>query len=295
MTAREQGFLLLSSHFGDPGRKVLTAPQMRILAGRARLIPNEDREMRPEDLIAVGYDRAMAERIVGLLQDTEQLQWYVRRGRKQDCIPVTRVSAGYPERLRNRLGLDSPGCLWVKGDIALLAEPMIALVGSRELLMPNREFAREAGRQAAYQGYVLVSGNARGADRAAQDACLEAGGRVVSVVADSLEEKPLRKNVLYLSEDGFDLPFSTQRALSRNRIIHALARRTLVAQCDLGKGGSWDGTTYNLRRELSPVFCFDDGSPAMAELVQMGAVAIAMRELADLGQLQENTLNFIDQ
>lgn len=251
--------------------------------------------MIPEDLIAVGYDRAMAKRIVGLLQDTEQLQWYLRRGKKQDCVPVTRVSDGYPKVLRKRLGLDSPGCLWAKGDLTLLESPVIALVGSRELLPHNREFAREAGRQAALQGYVLVSGNARGADRAAQDACLEAGGQVVSVVVDSLEEKPLRKNVLYLSEDGFDRPFSTQRALSRNRVIHSLAGRTLVAQSDLGKGGTWDGTTHNLRHDLSPVFCFDDGSAAMAELCSMGATAIAIHELTDLEQLQKNILNFIDQ
>lgn len=295
MTVREQGFLLLSSHLGDPSRKVLTAAQLRTLAGRAKLLSKEDREMTPEDLIAVGYDRAMAARIVGLLQDTDQLLWYVRRGKRQGCVPVTRVSAAYPDALRKRLGPDSPGCLWVKGDISLLNEPMIALVGSRELLAPNREFAREAGRQAARQGYVLLSGNARGADRTAQDACLEAGGRVVSVVADSLEAQPLRRNVLYLSEDGFDLPFSPQRALSRNRVIHSLARRTLVAQCDLEKGGTWDGTTKNLRRGLSPVYCFDDGSAAMAELCQRGAARITAKELADLGRLQENIWNFIDQ
>ena len=295
MTPREAGFLLLSSHLGDPARKVLTVSQLRTLANRARELPNEDREMTAEDLISIGYDRGMAERMIALLSAEEQLDWDVKKGQKQNCVPITRISEAYPAVLRRRLGLDSPGCLWAKGDIRLLTKPAVALVGSRELKGENRGFAREVGRQAALQGYVLISGNARGADSAAQESCLEAGGQVISVVADCLEDHPMQDNVLYLSEDGFDLPFSAQRALSRNRIIHSLGKVTFAAQCDMEKGGTWDGTTKNLRFGWSPVFCFGDGSEAMTELSQMGAALIGREELEDFQRLQGNTLNFIDQ
>ena len=80
------------------------------------------------------------------------------------------------------LGDDAPGCLWAKGNLELLSRPMISLVGSRDIMPRNLEFARELGRQAALQGFVLVSGNARGADRAAQSACLEAGGADVETL-----------------------------------------------------------------------------------------------------------------
>lgn len=295
MTGREAGFLLLSSHLGDPERRVLTAAQLRNLAKRARLLKNEDREMTAEDLLGIGYDRAMAQRILHLLSDTEQLSWYVKRGERQGCVPITRVSEAYPAALKYRLGLDSPGCLWAKGDISLLKKPAVALVGSRELNPENREFAAEVGRQAANQGFTLVSGNARGADKTAQNACLEAGGQVVSVVADPLESHRTRSNVLYLSEDGFDLPFSAQRALSRNRVIHALGAAAFVAQSDLGKGGTWDGTVNNLKHGVSPVFCFRDGSDAITELCQMGAVGIEPADLLDLRNLQPNTDSLFDQ
>lgn len=293
MTGREAGFLLLSSHLGDPERRVLTVPQLRTLGKRAKLLKREDREMVAEDLIGIGYDRAMAERILGLLSDMEQLRWYVKRGERQGCVPVTRVSPAYPQVLKDRLGLESPGCLWAKGDLSLLAKPMVSLVGSRELNHQNREFAAEAGRQAAKQGYVLVSGNARGADKTAQDACLAAGGQVISIVADSLESHRYDPNILYLSEDGFDLGFSSQRALSRNRMIHALGKLTLVAQSNMGIGGTWDGTANNLKRNLSPVFCYHDGSDGIAELCRMGATPIERESLFDLKNLQPDTLNFL--
>ena len=294
MRPAEQGFLLLSSHLGDPERKVLTTAQLRTLGKRAKLLPREDRELAESDLLALGYDRTMAERILALLEDESQLAWYLSRGKRSGCIPVTRVSEEYPDRIRLRMGLDAPGCLWAKGDLSLLTKPAIALVGSRELEEKNRCFAEEAGRQAALQGYVLVSGNAKGADRQAQEACLKAGGQVISVVADELAEKPQIPGILWLSEDGFDQAFSTSRALSRNRVIHSLGAVALVVQCSLGKGGTWDGTIKNLHHGYSPVCCYADNSDAVTELVQRGAMPVTMAHLGDFGALQKKQQNLFE-
>lgn len=292
MRAIEQGFLLLTSHLGNPDRKVLTTAQLRMLAGRmAAMAPStEDRELSEKDLLALGYDREMSRRIVRLLAEEDLLEHYLQRALKQECIPIIRVSEHYPLLLRQRLGLDSPGCLWAKGDIRILNTPAIALVGSRDLDAPNREFAAAVGYQAAVQGLTLVSGNARGADRTAQEACLAAGGRVVSIVADELSRQPKQRNILYVSEEDFDEPFSAQRALSRNRCIHAMGSLVLVAQSALHKGGTWDGTVKNLRFGWSSVACFRDGSDASKQLEQMGAYLIGMEDLQDLGALSDREI-----
>lgn len=272
----------------------MTTAQLRRLASRVRSMekPAKDGPVREEDLIAIGYNREEAHRIVALLAEEDVLAWYLGQAARKDCVPITRVSGMYPERLRKILGIDCPGCLWAKGNLTLLARPAIALVGSRDLMKDNLAFAEEAGRQAALQGYVLVSGNARGADRAAQDSCLENGGQVICVVADQLEKQPLTDNVLYLSEDSFDGAFSAQRALSRNRVIHCLGESVLVAQSTLGKGGTWDGVTKNLRYGWSSVFCFDDGTSAMQELTQMGAQPVKAEQLKRIDLLAETAVNF---
>ena len=295
MNALERGFLLLTSHLGDPERKVLTTAQLRVLADRIKHSESvgEDREVSERDLIRLGYGREMARRIVALLEEEARLELYLQRGARMDCYPVTRVSSRYPLILRQRLGLDSPGCLWAMGDIGILNTPAIALVGSRDLQEPNRKFAEAVGHHAALQGLTLVSGNARGADRTAQEACLEAGGRVVSIVADELYRQRQRGNVLYLSEDGFDDAFSSQRALSRNRCIHTLGRMVFVAQSSLHKGGTWDGTAKNLRFGWSPVACFWDGSEASMEMEQLGAYLIDTEELQDFDALPESAQPFL--
>ena len=270
---------------------------MRILSERAwRMeLPTAERELEAADLIALGYGRPMAARILKLLSDGVILDHYLQIARRKDCIPLTRISDGYPLILRKRLALESPGVLWAKGDLELLNDSKIALVGSRDLRENNAEFAREVGRQAARQGYTLVSGNARGADRTAQEACLAAGGSVIVVVADSLAQQRERERVLYLSEEDYDQEFSAQRALRRNRIIHALGEMTFVAQSGYRTGGTWDGTVRNLRGGWNGVFCFQDDSVAVQQLCQMGASPVAVHDLQNLRALQQDTKSLFDQ
>ena len=118
--------------------------------------------------------------------------------------------------------------------------------------------------------------------------CLKNGGQVIIVVADELMHQNSRTNVLYLSEEGFDMPFTSPRALSRNRVIHALGQKTIVAQSSLAMGGTWSGTVHNLRNRWSPVYCFRDGSEAARQLEQMGAQLIAEEALSSIENLPED-------
>ena len=296
LTGAQRGFLLLSSRLGVETRRPLTMAQLRTLAQRVRMAPRKSgaEELTCADLLAMGYSPEVAERILALLREEELLDYYLEKAARAGCAPITRADERYPLTVRQKLGLDAPGCLWAKGDLSLLKTPAVALVGSRELRAPNEEFARRVGQEAARQGYTLISGNARGADKTAQRACLAAGGRVISIVADSLEDHRSRERMLFLSEDSFDLPFSAQRALSRNRVIHSMSAKTFVAQATLHMGGTWDGTEKNLRSNWSSVFCFDDASPAARELAQLGACMVTAQDLQSLDNLRPDAQSMFD-
>ena len=80
MTGTEQGFLLLTSSLGDPDRKPLSVAQFRALAKRVLAAEREisSRDLQIDDLVKLGYDPVMAERIFGLLSGTNQLREYLR-------------------------------------------------------------------------------------------------------------------------------------------------------------------------------------------------------------------------
>ncbi len=290
------GYLLLCSHLGNPQRKPLTTAQARVLLQRVRAHGpwQEDRDLTAKDLVALGYPEEFSRHIASLLEETELLEHYLQKGRARKCIPITRLDPRYPKQVLRKLGPDSPGCLWAKGDLSLLDGPMISLVGCRVLEPQNKLFAQKAGREAARQGYVLVSGNAPGADQTAQRACWRLGGKVICVVADALHSHLEAKNVLYLSEEDFDMPFSPFRALRRNRVIHTMGQSVLVTQVRPERGGTWNGTGMNLKNGWTPVFGFRDGSDGMAALENLGAELIDVEALKKLSALSGCPKGFLD-
>lgn len=281
MTPQEEAFLLLTADFSDPFRRCLTAQQLARLG--TVFTPGKglpaDKRLEFNDLLALGCPAELAKQAFSLLSDRRAMDAYLPRGARKGCFPLPRVNRFYPRQFLQNLGSDAPLNLWYKGDLTLLRRPAVALVGNRDLSRDSMVFAEKVGALAARQGYVLISGNARGADTVAQESCLAAGGWVISIVADTLLDKPPRPNMLHISEEGYDRSFSAQRALSRNRLIHALAGCTFVAQCEQTRGGTWSGTVRNLRNRWSPVICHYDGSEGAKALYRQGATMLSIVEL----------------
>ena len=272
----------------------LSLAQARELSRRARAagIGEEDpfRDVTVKDVRRLGYSEYEAGHIVSLLGRERQLDGYLLAAEKADVAVITRLDARFPQRLREQLGARCPAALFCRGDLRLLQRPCISVVGSRHLASPGAQFAAQAGRLAAREGFTLCSGDAMGADRTAQEACLRGGGSVLIVPATELVYCPVRENVLYAAEGGFELGFSAQRALGRNRFIHAMGEKTLVAQTGFGKGGTWNGSLDNLQHEYSPLFVFDDGSEGARALCARGATPV--QALTSLQALTPAQLSF---
>ena len=272
----------------------LSLAQARELSRRARAagIGEEDpfRDVTVKDVRRLGYSEYEAGHIVSLLSRERQLDGYLLAAEKADVAVITRLDAQFPQRLREQLGARCPAALFCRGDLRLLQRPCISVVSSRHLASPGAQFAAQAGRLAAKEGFTLCSGDAMGADRTAQEACLRGGGSVLIFPATELVYCPIRKNTLYVAEGGFELGFSAQRALGRNRFIHAMGEKTLVAQTSFGKGGTWNGSLDNLQHEYSPLFVFDDGSEGARALCARGATPV--QALTSLQALTPAQLSF---
>ena len=278
MRAAERGLMLLCLALGDPMAGALSLAQARELSRRARTagIGEEDplRDVARRDVQRLGYSEFEAEHIVALLGREKQLDGYLLAAERAGVTVVTRLDARFPARLRRQLGAKCPPVLFCKGDVSLLQSRCVSVVGSRQLKAPGAAFAKRAGELATREGFALCSGDAMGADRTAQEACLQAGGSAVIFPATELVYCPQRVHVLYAAEDGFELGFTAQRALRRNRLIHAMGEKTLVAQTGCGKGGTWSGSLDNLQHEYSELYVHDDGSDGAQALIARGAAAV---------------------
>jgi DNA processing protein len=151
------------------------------------------------------------------------------------------------------------GCL-----AQLQAGPAVAIVGARRASPYGIEVAHMLGRDLAVAGVPVVSGMALGADSAAHEGALEAGGLTVAVLAGGPDRPyPASKRRLHarIAARGLavsELPPGTQPLRwcfpARNRIMAGLAAMTIVVEGAAGSGSLITaGFAHQLGREVGAV------------------------------------------
>src|SRR3954466_9101189 len=113
---------------------------------------------------------------IGSAQDAEA---EIAAGKNIGVSLVAPTEPGYPPRLA--LIDDAPPLLGVRGELEVLARPMIAIVGSRNASGAGLKFTERLARDLGEAGFVVASGLARGIDAAAHRASLGTG--TVAVLA----------------------------------------------------------------------------------------------------------------
>jgi DNA processing protein len=152
--------------------------------------------------------------------------------------------AAYPSLLKQIA--DPPVLLFVRGDRDYLAQPQLAIVGSRNPTHTGRALAREFAAHLASFGLTITSGLASGIDGAAHRGAIEAGGATLAVSGTGLDRVyPARHRDLahQVAENGAlvtEFPPGTAPLAAnfprRNRIISGLSLGTLVVEAALRSG-----------------------------------------------------------
>ncbi|PIE44925.1 MAG: DNA-protecting protein DprA [Gammaproteobacteria bacterium] len=171
-----------------------------------------------------------------------------------DATILTRADPHYPPQLANIA--DPPPMLFCRGNVELLSEPQLAIVGSRS---PSHEGVENAGNFARFMtqnGVVITSGLALGIDGAAHQGALsvkssaakshELSGETIAVMgtgADSIYPAKHRELAYRIIERGVvitELPIGTpvmpQAFPRRNRMISGLSLGVLIVEAGLKSG-----------------------------------------------------------
>ncbi len=242
----------------------------------ARLLGRDEQQLRE----MVG--EKIGARAVILLDRATSLAFALEQLEQSGIRSLTPFDDEYPSRLRDRLGNAAPAVLHVAGDPALLHNGGVAIVGSRAVSPMAAEAAKAIARGAVADGRVVISGGARGTDRLAMGAALDAGGTVTGVLADALTRTANDPEVRRAISDARlclttpyapAAPFSVGNAMSRNKIIYALADVTVVVECEEEAGGTWAGAVEALKHSYGRVAVWTGEGAAAANrlLVAKGA------------------------
>ncbi len=144
----------------------------------------------------------------------------------------------YPQALLHLT--DPPPVLWAIGELNLLKQPAIGIVGSRHATRGGLEHARAFAQSLGDAGWTIVSGMAQGIDAAAHRGALQTRACTIAVLAHGLEKiypasnrelgLSIAANGLMLSEFALgSLPLRNHFP-RRNRLIAALSKGVLVVE-----------------------------------------------------------------
>lgn len=249
------------SQLGEPGDRRLVSLVAEL--GATTLRDHLAGERDPGD----GLLRDVAERLAGCdpARDLERARGrgirFVIPG--DDEWPTRLDDLMAPETLDQRGG--PPLGLWVRGPLRLdELDASVAIVGSRSATSHGTSMASEIAARVAREGYAVVSGAAFGIDQAAHRGALAVGGRTVAVLACGVDRayppahrallEHLAETMAVVSELAPGRSPTRIRFLSRNRVIAALTRGTVVVEAAVRSGAlSTAGWAERLHRLLMGV------------------------------------------
>ena len=166
---------------------------------------------------------------------------------------VTIYDDRYPALLRQIY--DPPLLMFARGKVDLLAEPCVAVVGTRRPSPYGSTVAERFARELAAAGLTIVSGMARGIDTSAHVAALAAEGLTIAVLGCGVdviypaENKKLAAQIardgLILSEYPMRTPGYPQNFPVRNRIVSGLSSGVLIVE-----GAQYSGSAITARLAL---------------------------------------------
>lgn len=186
---------------------------------------------------------------------------------------------------------DAPPVLWLRGDAAHLARPMVAMVGARNASSLGLRMARRLAEALGEAGFTVVSGLARGIDAAAHEAALACG--TVAVVAGGVDVVYPPENAglaariaaegCILSEQPPGTEPQARHFPLRNRIVSGLCRAVIVVEAAARSGSLITArTALDQGREVMavPGHPFDARASGCNHLIRDGAVLV--RDAADV-------------
>ena len=201
---------------------------------------------------------------------------------------LTLQQNAYPSRLREIAG--PPNELYYIGTdpSEWLTRPRVAIVGSRHVSPYGQQVTAQLARELAEKGVVIISGLALGVDGIAHQACLDAGGTTVAVLAGGVDKlqpatnehigrRLLKQGGTVLSEYPVGTTPYPSNFIARNRIVAGLADALLITEA-----AERSGTLHTARFAMEqgrdvfavPGNITSPGSAGTNNLIKSGAMAV---------------------
>lgn len=151
----------------------------------------------------------------------------------------------YPKRLKEIY--DAPVCIYIKGNKNILNQNMIGIIGCRQASEYGIKVAKYFSYNLSKKGIIIVSGLAKGIDSFSHIGTIEANGKTIAVVGNSLdivypkenyylEKQIIQKEGAIISEYPLGVKPEKINFPARNRIISGISKGVIVVEAKRKSG-----------------------------------------------------------
>ena len=157
---------------------------------------------------------------------------------------ITIFSEKYPKSLADLP--EKPLILYAKGDLSLLDETCIGIVGTRMPSNYGKLVTEKFAKKLAESGFVIVSGLCYGVDEIAHKGALEAGGKTVAIIGSGFNHiypatngalaKEIADKGLLLSEYPPSFVAKKYTFPRRNQIVAGVCKGILITEAGFKSG-----------------------------------------------------------
>ena len=238
-------------------------------------------------------NKKLEPKIAELLKESQKLfdpEKEIEKIKKLNIGYITIFDKSYPQQLKELP--DAPVILYIKGNVEILKEPSLAVVGSRKFSPYGKMAAYKLSKESAEAGLVIVSGLALGIDAVAHLAALDANGKTIGVLGCGLDriypanniglsKKIIETGGAVVSELSPGTPPLRHNFPARNRIIAGLSLGTLVIEAAESSGAlitAYEALEYNREVFAVPGNINSETSQGTNRLIQKGAKLVISTE-----------------
>ncbi|OON96365.1 MAG: hypothetical protein ATN31_09760 [Candidatus Epulonipiscioides saccharophilum] len=195
---------------------------------------------------------------------------------------ITKINKKYPKLLNEKLNDSAPPLFYYCGNIDLVNEPGIAMVGLSRTTLKTIDDAIDIAQSMVKQNYIIYSTGSKGADLAATDAAYYAGGSYVVIISNMFEIQEITPALRERLASGRVLFISTVNPMIKNfslesknaKYLHAISQAVIVANSDMNDKGPWSGVTENIKNKWTPILVMDSSNTGNQALMKLGIQTI---------------------
>jgi DNA processing protein len=239
------------------------------------------------ELPRIGFKKA--EEIYSSQDKLPEIEDHIIYLEEQGIRISTILDENYPSLLQKID--DPPPLLYFRGEFPLKKSLFVAVVGTHHATEDGKKEAILLGKAVAEMGGVVVSGLAKGIDKAAHMGAIMGGGKTYAVLGAGLKNiypkenvalaEEITQNGALLTEFPLNVPVTVGQLMARNRVVVGLSRAVIVVETQKTQGAM--DAAQKASDSGKPLFVVKRGNEeSLKELTAIGAVPIEGAKDLDL-------------